>query len=96
MIFAAALVVAMSTAAQAGGKSCPAFNKPIVKSVEGPAYVEDGDTVVVTGVKVRLKGVDAPEQADKYGPEATAGMQVIHLYLLEIHPTPIEWDTSIP
>ena len=96
MIFAVALVVAMSTAAQAGGKSCPAFNKPIVKSVEGPAYVEDGDTVVVAGVKVRLKGVDAPEQADKYGPEATAGMQVIHLYLLEIHPTPIEWDTSIP
>jgi endonuclease YncB( thermonuclease family) len=77
LMIAAALAVAMSTAAQAAGKSCPAFNKPVVKSVEGPAYVKDGDTVVVAGVTVRLKGVDAPEQADKYGPDATEGMRDI-------------------
>src|SRR5262245_12861237 len=76
MIFAAALAIAMSTA-QAVGKSCPGFNKPIVKSVEGPAYVKDGDTVVVAGVEVRLKGVDAPEPAGKYGREATAEMKAI-------------------
>jgi len=77
LMIAAVLAVAMSTAAQAAGKSCPGFNKPIVKSVEGPAYVKDGDTVVVAGVTVRLKGVDAPEPADKYGPEATKGMHAI-------------------
>ena len=76
-MIAAALAVVMGTAAQAAGKSCPDFNKPILKSVEGPAYATDGDTVVVAGVEVRLKGVDAPERADKYGPEATVGMQAI-------------------
>jgi micrococcal nuclease len=45
--------------------------------VEGRARVIDGDTVVVSGVTVRLKGVDAPEPADKYGQEATAGMRAI-------------------
>lgn len=76
-LFAAALTVAMSTTAQAAGKDCPDFNKPIVKSVEGPAYVKDGDTVIVAGVEIRLKGVDAPELADKYGREATEGMRAI-------------------
>jgi endonuclease YncB( thermonuclease family) len=77
LMIAAALAVGMSTAAQAAGKSCPAFNLPVKKSVEGPAYVKDGDTVVVADITVRLKGVDAPELADKYGREATAGMQAI-------------------
>jgi endonuclease YncB( thermonuclease family) len=77
LMIAAVLAVAMSTGAQAAEKSCPAFNKPIVKSVEGAAYVKDGDTVVVAGVTVRLKGVDAPEPADKYGPDATEGMRAI-------------------
>jgi hypothetical protein len=49
LMIAAALAVGMSTAAQAAGKSCPAFNLPVKKSVEGPAYVKDGDTVVVAG-----------------------------------------------
>jgi endonuclease YncB( thermonuclease family) len=77
LVIAAALAVGMSTAAQAAGKSCPAFNLPVVKSVEGPAYVKDGDAVVVAGITVRLKGVDAPELADKYGREATVGIQAI-------------------
>jgi endonuclease YncB( thermonuclease family) len=77
MIAAAALTIATGVAAQAAGKSCPAFNKPIKEWVEGPAYVKDGDTVVVAGTTVRLKGVDAPEPADKYGREATVGMQAI-------------------
>src|SRR5262249_33198898 len=77
MIFAAVLTVAMSTAAQALGESCPAFNKPVVKGGEGPASVKDGDTVIFAGVEVRLKGVDAPEPAGKYGQEATVGMKDI-------------------
>jgi endonuclease YncB( thermonuclease family) len=77
LMIAAALAVGMSTAAQTAGKSCPGFNLPVWKSVEGPAYVKDGDTVVVAGITVRLKGVDAPEPADKYGREATVGMQAI-------------------
>jgi endonuclease YncB( thermonuclease family) len=77
VMIAAVLAVGMSTAAQAAGKSCPMFNLPVVKSVEGPASVTDGDTVVVAGVTVRLKGVDAPEPAHKYGREATVGMQAI-------------------
>jgi endonuclease YncB( thermonuclease family) len=77
MIAASALTVATGVAAQAAGKSCPAFNKPIKEWVEGPAYVKDGDTVVVAGITVRLKGVDAPEPADTYGREATVGMQAI-------------------
>ena len=76
LMFAAALTVAAGTAVQAA-ENCPAFNKPVVKSVQGPAYVIDGDTVVVAGVRVRLKGVDAPERADKYGPDATNGMRAI-------------------
>ena len=32
-----------------------------VREITGKAYVIDGDTVVVTGQHVRLKGIDAPE-----------------------------------
>jgi hypothetical protein len=45
--------------------------------VAGAADVIDGDTVVVAGRHVRLKGVDAPETWMTGGPEATAAMRAI-------------------
>jgi hypothetical protein len=45
--------------------------------VEGAARTTDGDTVIVDGYTVRLKGVDAPEQWMLGGPEATAAMREI-------------------
>jgi endonuclease YncB( thermonuclease family) len=47
------------------------------QTVQGPAEVTDGDTVVVVGVTVRLKGVDAPERDQPGGPQATDAMRVI-------------------
>jgi hypothetical protein len=47
------------------------------KTIEGPATVPDGDTVVVNGISVRLKGVDAPELSMKGGAEAAEGMRAI-------------------
>jgi hypothetical protein len=46
-------------------------------TIEGQATIVDGDTVKVNGIPVRLKGVDAPEMGDRYGAEATRGMQAI-------------------
>jgi endonuclease YncB( thermonuclease family) len=45
--------------------------------VESAAPTTDGDTVIVDGYTVRLKGVDAPEQWMLGGPEATAAMREI-------------------
>ena len=56
----------MTTAAVAG----PA-------SITGPAYVIDGDTVVVGTTHVRLKGVDAAERGTPLGDEATQVMRGI-------------------
>ena len=38
--------------------------------ISGPAVVLDGDTVVVAGVHIRLKGVDAPELGNPLGEAA--------------------------
>ena len=46
----------------------PATASPPV--ISGPAYVIDGDTVVVAGVHVRLKGVDAAEMNSPLGQTA--------------------------
>jgi endonuclease YncB( thermonuclease family) len=43
-------------------------------TVSGPARVIDGDTVVVGGVHVRLKGVDAAERGTERGDDATQVM----------------------
>jgi len=42
--------------------------------ISGPARVIDGDTVVVAGTPVRLKGVDASERGTERGDNATAVM----------------------
>jgi micrococcal nuclease len=45
------------------------------REVSGRAYVRDADTIVVAGTPIRLNGVDAPENSNRYGREATAFMQ---------------------
>jgi endonuclease YncB( thermonuclease family) len=44
---------------------------------QGAARVIDGDTVVVGGIHIRLKGVDAPELSNPDGIEAKLKMQEI-------------------
>jgi endonuclease YncB( thermonuclease family) len=46
------------------------FAAIVVLSISGPARVVDGDTVVVAGTTVRLKGVDAAERGTKLGDAA--------------------------
>ena len=49
------------------------IQKPIVKQVEtrrhviGTAYVIDGDTITIKGVRIRLFGIDAPEIDHPFG-----------------------------
>jgi endonuclease YncB( thermonuclease family) len=45
--------------------------------ISGPSRVIDGDTVVVAGTHVRLKGVDAAELGTPLGEDAKAVMQGI-------------------
>ncbi len=46
---------------QSGGKSNGGNVGPVRGRIEGQARVVDGDTIVVSGVRVRLEGIDAPE-----------------------------------
>jgi endonuclease YncB( thermonuclease family) len=55
---------------------CTAMPSP-AGTLHGLAYVVDGDTVVVNGVTVRLKGVDAPERASPGGAEASVALRAI-------------------
>src|SRR6187551_2445313 len=48
-----------------------------MKMIEGRAHVVDGDTVVVGGVRVRLKGVDASELGTLRGEAARREMERI-------------------
>ena len=42
------------------------LDKTIPSTITGRAWIIDGDTIVVGGIKVRLKAIDAPE-LDMYG-----------------------------
>jgi endonuclease YncB( thermonuclease family) len=46
----------------------------IAATISGPAFVVDGDTVVVAGTTVRLKGVDAAELGTVRGESARRAM----------------------
>jgi endonuclease YncB( thermonuclease family) len=50
---------------------------PHTTEIQGRARAVDGDTVDVNGLRVRLKGVDAPEWWHPYGPEAKRTLQQI-------------------
>ncbi len=47
-------------------------SKPVAPgpALRGPAYVVDGDTVVVRKTQIRLFGIDAPEMDHPYGKQA--------------------------
>lgn len=45
--------------------------------IKGPATVRDADTIVVSGVPVRLNGVAAPELSEPLGREGKRAMQSI-------------------
>jgi endonuclease YncB( thermonuclease family) len=63
---AALAVIGRSTAI--GSKTANVDTAPM--TVSGPARVVDGDTVVVAGTRVRLKGVDAAELKTPLGENA--------------------------
>lgn len=50
------VIVALALAGGAG-----LILKPNGRSLEGRAYVVDGDTIHLNDIKIRLKGIDAPE-----------------------------------
>ena len=43
----------------------------LAQDIAGPARVVDGDTLVITGERVRLWGIDAPERDTAAGQRAT-------------------------
>lgn len=47
-----------------------AHEQPIGTTLEGPAYVVDGDTIVIQKTQIRLFGVDAPELDHPHGKNA--------------------------
>lgn len=66
----AAVAAASFTAGVAyRSSSLPSPHTPL----RGPAHVVDGDTLVVAGVTVRLKGVDAPESGQMCYASASGG-----------------------
>jgi len=54
---------------------CFSASSVTAREITGRAYVRDADTVVVTGIPVRLNGVDAPELSNRYGRAAKAFME---------------------
>jgi endonuclease YncB( thermonuclease family) len=57
------------------GCATQAVAKPL--TISGPSRVVDADTVVVNGIHVRLKGVDAAERGTARGDDATQVMMGI-------------------
>lgn len=47
-----------------------AHKRPVSTTLQGPAYVVDGDTVVIQKTQIRLFGVDAPEMDHPHGKNA--------------------------
>ena len=47
-----------------------AYKQPVSTTLQGPAYVVDGDTVVIQKTQIRLFGVDAPEMDHPHGKNA--------------------------
>jgi endonuclease YncB( thermonuclease family) len=38
------------------------LTKPVGADLSGAALITDGDTITISGVKVRLNGIDTPER----------------------------------
>ncbi|WP_288192524.1 thermonuclease family protein [uncultured Phyllobacterium sp.] len=68
-----------------------------VREITGKAYVIDGDTVVVTGQHVRLKGIDAPELAQRCGKgqgDYACGQEARQALVRLIGGRPVRCETS--
>lgn len=64
---------------------------PAGETFTGPAYVIDGDTIVVQKINIRLFGIDAPEIEDPYGRNAKfAMMKLCKGQTITVHI--IDWD----
>jgi len=63
-----------ATGASTSAASTPAASPTAASTISGLARVIDGDTVVVAGIHVRLKGVDAAELGTARGENARAVM----------------------
>ncbi|SEW19910.1 Endonuclease YncB, thermonuclease family [Cognatiyoonia koreensis] len=48
--------------------------KPVAQTINGPAYVVDGDTIKIKQTQIRLFGIDAPEMNHPYGKKAKLAM----------------------
>ncbi|WP_198020770.1 thermonuclease family protein [Roseicyclus elongatus] len=62
-MFRPLLLITLTFFAQAGDATA--------REISGTAYIRDADTIVVSGIPVRLNGIDAPENSNRYGREAT-------------------------
>ncbi len=47
-----------------------AHSAPVRSELSGPAYIVDGDTIVISKTQIRLFGIDAPEMNHPYGKKA--------------------------
>ena len=54
---------ALAATVAAGSLAALAIPETLNRTIEGRAYVIDGDTIAVHGVRVRLAEIDAPELA---------------------------------
>jgi micrococcal nuclease len=68
---AGACAIALGVSPAASGAAAQPF------TVSGPVRVIDADTLVVNGISVRLKGVDAMERGTPEGDGATATMRAL-------------------
>lgn len=61
---------------------------PVSRRLKGRAYVIDGDTIIVSKIKVRLTGIDAPELDQPWGRKSK--WQMVNLckgHIIEVHLT---------
>lgn len=63
--------------ASSGRAPAPAFPFTPLRTVSGIPSVHDGDTITVSGTRIRLNGVDAEELSEPHGAAARAVLQDI-------------------
>ena len=52
-----------------------AFHRENRRTLSGPAWVIDGDTIIIQKTKIRLFGIDAPELDQPYGKKSKSAMR---------------------
>lgn len=64
-----------AAAALALAAAVPSIDTASAADVSGPARVIDGDTIEVSGTKVRIEGIAAPELDERGGTQAAGLMR---------------------